>query len=315
MCIDWRKLNKATVANQHPIPKQTNILQSLSGLQYLSVFDALSGFTQMEFDKESHPITTIRTHRGLHHFKRMLFGWHNGPLEFQHAMQEILSPYLWIFTIVYIDDIVVYLRTFKDHLKHVNLVLKAIAISSLTLSPPKCHLGYRSIVVLGNKVSHLGLLMHHEKLKAMWELEPLKDHKALMMFLGLAVYFSAYIPYFSWMATPLFKGLCQENKQFEWTTEHQKAFKLIKLAMVSAPVRGHPEAGQTYQLYTDTSDYAIAGTLQQIQYIVVKDLKGTRAYKRILEAYKRNNPIPELTVWNMTTEDLSPTGIQIGKKL
>jgi hypothetical protein len=150
--------------------------------------------------------------------------------------------------------------------------------------------------MLGNKVSCLGLLTHHEKLKAMWELEPLKDRKALMTFLGLAVYFSAYISYFSWMVTPLFKGLHQENEQFEWTTKHQKAFKLIKLALVLAPGRGHPEAGQTYQLYTDASDYAITGALQQIQHIAVKDLKGTRAYKRILKAYKRNNLIPGLTV-------------------
>jgi hypothetical protein len=61
MCIDWHKLNKATVADQHPIPKQTDILQALSGAQYLSVFDALSRFTQMEFDEESRPITAIRT--------------------------------------------------------------------------------------------------------------------------------------------------------------------------------------------------------------------------------------------------------------
>jgi hypothetical protein len=59
VCIDWRKMNKATVADQHPIPKQTDILQALSGAQYLSVFDALSGFTQMEFDNESRPITAI----------------------------------------------------------------------------------------------------------------------------------------------------------------------------------------------------------------------------------------------------------------
>jgi hypothetical protein len=53
VCIDFRRLNKATVADQHPIPKQTDILQALSGAQYFSVFDALSGFTQMEFDEES----------------------------------------------------------------------------------------------------------------------------------------------------------------------------------------------------------------------------------------------------------------------
>ena len=139
VCIDFRRLNKATVADQHPIPKQTDILQALSGAQYLSVFDALSGFTQLEFDKESRPITAIRTHRGLHQFKRMPFGWRNGPPVFQRAMQEILSPFLWIFTLVYIDDIVVYSKSFEDHLKHVDVVLKAIAESGLTLSPPKCH--------------------------------------------------------------------------------------------------------------------------------------------------------------------------------
>lgn len=66
LCIDWRHLNAATVADQHLISRQTDILQVLTGAQYLSIFDALSGFTQMEFDKESHPITAIRTHRGLH---------------------------------------------------------------------------------------------------------------------------------------------------------------------------------------------------------------------------------------------------------
>jgi hypothetical protein len=70
VCINWQRLNKATVADQHPIPKQTDILQVLSGSQYLSVFDVLSGFMQMEFNEESRPITAIHTHRGLHHFKR-----------------------------------------------------------------------------------------------------------------------------------------------------------------------------------------------------------------------------------------------------
>jgi len=294
VCIDFRRLNKATIPDQHPIPKQTDILQALSGAQYLSVFDALSGFTQLEFDEISRPITAIRTHRGLHHFKRMPFGWRNGPPEFQRAMQEILSPFLWIFTLVYIDDIVVYSKTFEDHLKHVDSVLKAIANSGLMLSPPKCHLGYRSIVVLGNIVSRLGLSTHHEKLKAMWELNAPTNRKKLKTFLGLAVYFSAYIPYFSWMVNLLFKNLRKKDEPFKWNDTHQKCFELIKLALVSAPVRGHPELGQTYCLYTDASDYAIAGVLQQIQYMSLKDLKGTRIHKRLHDAYNKGEKVPEL---------------------
>jgi hypothetical protein len=198
LCIDWRRLNAATVPDQHPIPKQSDILQAISGAQYLSVFDALSGFTQMEFDEASRPITAIRTHRGLHQFRRMPFGWRNGPAEFQRAMQEILSPYLWIFALVYIDDIVVYSKTFEDHVRHIDALLGAIARAGLTLSPPKCFVGFRSIVVLGNKVSRLGLSTHHEKLQAVWAIEPPKSRKALESFIGLAVYFAAYIPYTAW---------------------------------------------------------------------------------------------------------------------
>lgn len=300
VCIDYRRLNKVTVADQHPIPKQTDILQALSGAQYLSVFDALSGFTQLEFDKESRPLTAFRTHKGLHQFKRMPFGWRNGPAEFQRAMQEILSPFLWLFTLVYIDDIIVYSKTFEEHLHHVDVVLKAIANSGLTLSPPKCHLGYQSIIVLGNKVSRLGLSTHHEKLRAIWELKAPHDRKSLMTFLGTAVYFAAYIPYFSWMATPLFKLLRgqheERNGPIEWLELHQKCFDTIKAALVSAPVRGHPEAGHAYRLYTDASDFAIAGTLQQVQYIAVKDLLYTRAYKRLQDAYNKGLPPPDMVL-------------------
>ena len=195
----------------------------------------------MEFDEESRPITAIRTHHGLHHFKHMPFGWHNGPPEFQRAMQKILSLYLWVFTLVYIDDIVVYSHTFKDHLKHVNQVLKVITDLGLTLSPPKCHLGYQIIIVLGHKVSQLGLSTHQEKLKAVWELEAPRDHKGLESFLGLAVYFVAYIPYFLWIATPLFKCLCRKDLGFVWGKDQSQVFELVKLALISAPVRGHPE--------------------------------------------------------------------------
>ena len=209
-------------------------------------------------------------------------------------MQEILSPYLWVFTLVYIDDIVIYSRSFEDHLKHVDLVLKAITESGLTLSPPKGHLGYRSIVVLGHIVSRLGLSTNLEKLKVIWDLKAPTDHKKLESFLGLAVYFSAYIPYFSWMANPLFKNLRQKDSPYVWNDTHQKCFELIKLALVSAPVRGHPEPGQAYCLYTDASDYTIAGALQQIQFIAIKDLKGTRVHKKLADAYKKGEKVPDL---------------------
>jgi hypothetical protein len=146
-------------------------------------------------------------------------------------------PFFWIFTLVYIDDIFfVYSRTFKDDLRHCDAMLNAVAASGLMLSHPTCHLGYCSIVMLGHKVSRLGLSMHHEKLRAIWELDAPKDRKKLETFLRMAVYFTAYIPYFSWTATSLFKCLQKVDEGFEWTERQQEAFKLIKLALISAPI-------------------------------------------------------------------------------
>ena len=90
----------------------------------------------------------------------MPFGYRNGPAVFQRVMQGVLAPFLWIFALVYIDDIVIYSKTFNEHLNHLDQVFGAIEGSGITLSPAKCHLAYQSLKLLGQKVSRLGLLTH-----------------------------------------------------------------------------------------------------------------------------------------------------------
>lgn len=82
-CVDYRKLNAATTPDEFPIPRQSEILSSLSGAQVLSSLNALSGFTQLEMHEDDVEKTTFRTHRGLFQFKRMPFSLRNGPSIFQ----------------------------------------------------------------------------------------------------------------------------------------------------------------------------------------------------------------------------------------
>lgn len=138
-CMDYRKLNQKTIADDFPIPWQKDILQALSGAQVMTSLDALSGFTQLKIAKDHREKSAFRTHRGLFQFRRMPFGLKNGPAIFQRVMQAILSPFLWIFTLVYIDDIVIYSKSWEDHLDHLDQVLTVIEESGLTLSPTKCH--------------------------------------------------------------------------------------------------------------------------------------------------------------------------------
>ena len=210
-------------------------------------------------------------------------------------MQNILAPYLWLFCLVYIDDIVVYSKSFEDHIIHLDKVLGAIEHAGITLSPTKCHLFYDSILLLGHKVSRLGLSTHTEKVRAISELRRPSKLLELQTFLGMIVYFSAFIPFYADICSPLF-GLLKKGHKWEWREEHERAFSDAKDALQKAPVLGHPIEGLPYRLYTDASEVAIGCALQQIQPLSIKDLQGTRLYERLWKAYDVGEPVPKIPI-------------------
>jgi transposase InsO family protein len=304
MCIDYRKLNEHAIPDEFPLPRQDTILQALTGSQWLSTLDALAGFTQLSMDDDAKEKTAFRTHRGLYQFRRMPFGYRNGPSVFQRVMQNVLSPYLWIFTLVYIDDIVIYSKTFEEHLQHLGKVFDSIERSGLTLSPAKCHLAYQSLMLLGQKVSRLGLSTHKEKVDAIVSLSPPKNVHELQMFLGMMVYFSAYIPFYAWIVAPLFE-LLKKDVDWKWTDIQQEAFDLAKLALTNSPVRAYAIPGNGYRVYSDACDVGIAAILQQVQPLQIQDLKGTKLYAKLRSAFDQNQPVPP-TVATLSKDELIP---------
>lgn len=294
-CVDYRKLNAQTISDEFPIPRQSEILAALSGAQVLSSLDALAGFTQMEFEDSEKEKTAFRTHMGLFQFKRMPFGLKNGPSIFQRTMQTILAPFLWLFCLVYIDDIVVYSRSYEEHIQHLDRVLGACEDAGLTLSPVKCHLFYPSVLLLGHKVSRLGLSTHEEKVKAILDLQRPTKQAQLQTFLGMTGYFSAFIPFYSMLASPLF-ALLKKNTKWHWGAAEDHAFRELKSALQTAPVLGHPMVGRPYRLYSDASDEALGCALQQVQPIAVRDLRGTKHYDRLRAAFEERRPVPRLVV-------------------
>jgi hypothetical protein len=295
MVIDLRKLNSMVIPDEFLLPKQEDILQALSGAQWLTTLDALAGFTQLTMTDDAAEKLAFRTHRGLYQFRRMPFGYRNGPSVFQRVMQGVLAPFLWVFALVYIDDIVIFSKSFEDHIQHIDAVLQAISKARITLSPPKCHFAYQSLLLLGQKVSRLGSSTHKEKVDAILALAEPRNPTELQTFLGMMVYFSTYIPFYAWIAQPLFQ-LLKKGTEWTWTDLHQEAFDLCKEVLTNAPVRSFAIPGRPYRLYTDACDYGLAGILQQVQPIRVGDLKGTKLFDKLENAFRNGEPIPNLVI-------------------
>ena len=116
------------------------------------------------------------------------------------------------------------------------------------------------------------------------------DVHTLQIFLGMAVYFSAFIPYYSDRCGALFRKL-RKNHKWEWGPDKEEVFLSIKHALKNAPVLGHPVQGSPYRLYTDASDLALGCALQQVQLTKMSDLKGNKAYEQIRLAYSQSQPV------------------------
>ncbi len=237
---------------------------------------------------------------GLLEFMRLPFRLRNGPAVFQQAMNKVLAKFLWLFVLVYIDNIVVYSKTFNHHAQHLDSVLRAIANTNITLSLPKCHIGYQSLILLRQHVSRLGISTHREKIDAVDAMKLPAKVKELQMFLGFVNYFANYIPFYTWITKPLYH-LLTKDATWTWDPIHQEAYELCKIMLKSALILGHPQDGKGYRLYTNTSDFGIGAILQQIQPIRIQpiriqDLKGTQLYDRLAKAYQAGAPPPQLVI-------------------
>jgi hypothetical protein len=99
MVIDLRRMNDMAISDEFPLPRQDDILQALNGSQWLTTLDVLAGFTQLSMTDSAAEKLAFRTHNGLWQFRRVPFGYKNGPSIFQRIMQDVLAPFLWIFAL------------------------------------------------------------------------------------------------------------------------------------------------------------------------------------------------------------------------
>ena len=154
---NFRRVNPITKKDSYPLPRIAESLDALAGTQYFSSMDLMSGYWQIEMDPESREKTAFITHAGLYEFNVMAFGLCNAPSCFQRLMECVLRGLNWRIALIYLDDVLVYSRTFDEHLPHLRLVFDRFREAGLKLKPKKCFFGQKNVKFLGHVISPEGV--------------------------------------------------------------------------------------------------------------------------------------------------------------
>ena len=104
MVIDFRKLNKATRKDHHPLTFIDQMLERLSKHTHFCFLDGYSGFSQLPVSKEDQDKTTSTCPFGTFAYRRMPFGLCNAPATFQRCMMAMFSDFCEKICEVFMDD-------------------------------------------------------------------------------------------------------------------------------------------------------------------------------------------------------------------
>jgi len=194
----------------------------------------------------------------------MPFDLCNASATFQWLMNQVLRKYLEKFVLVYLDDIIIYSKTFEEYKEYVRLIFEVLRAASLMMKPKKCKFTQKELQFLGHIISAEGIRTDPDKIAKMVTLAPSTNLKELRSRLGLFSYYRQYIKGFSDITRLMYELIREENGKavpFEWTAARQKTFKIIKAKLVMTSMIAHPNFDKPFILYTDASGGGIGAVL------------------------------------------------------
>ena len=171
--------------------------------EWFCIMDLASDYWQIQLKEEDKPKTAFVTRKGLFQFKVIPFGLSNPPVTFQRLMEKILKGLQWQKCLVYLDDMIVFGKTFDEALANLDCVMAWLKQTGLKIKPSKFRWFERPVKYLGHIVSGKGIECDPEKTETVQKWPAPVNVREVRPFVGFAAYYRKFIPNFSQIAKPL----------------------------------------------------------------------------------------------------------------
>lgn len=190
-----------------------------------------------------------------HYFMVMPFGVTNAPATFQRMMnKKTLDDFLSKFVMVYLDDILIS-RNEEEQDEHIRATLQKLRQKKLYAKRSKCDLGMTELDYLGHVLGADGIKMENGKVDALQKWPTPTGVKEVCSFLGLVGYYRRFIEYYAQRTHTLTELLKEKSVDVE--REPAEEVHDIKQAVTTAPVLAIPDPSLPYEVYTDSSAFAL----------------------------------------------------------
>ncbi|SOV09386.1 uncharacterized protein UDID_18575 [Ustilago sp. UG-2017a] len=265
LCVDYRGLNRITIRNRYPLPLIDELLDRLREARFFTRIDLRGAYNLFCIAKGDEWKTAFRTRYGLFQYNVMPFGLTNTPASFQHLMNDMFKDMLDRSLIIYLDDLLIYSSTLKQHQEHVLAVLARLRQAGLYAKAEKCQFSTSQTEFLGFVVSDQGVAMDPSKTEVITNWPVPKSVHDVQVFLGFCNFYRKFIPQYSRTAYPLTQLLRKEAQSapFAWHNDAQQAFEQLRSAFGTDTILRHFDPTWPIIVETDASDFAVAAVLSQ----------------------------------------------------
>nr|GEU42831.1 reverse transcriptase domain-containing protein [Tanacetum cinerariifolium] len=221
-----------------------------------------SGYFQIPIDPNDQEKTTFTCLYGTFAYRRMPFGICNAPCTFQRCMMAIFHDIIEKTMEVFMDDFSVFGNSFQSCLSHLERMLKRYEDTNLCLNWEKSHFMVKEGIVIGHKISKLGIEVDKAKVDVITKLPHPTTVKGIRSFLGHGGFYRRFIKDFSKIARPMTR-LLEKDTPLIFSLECVDAFQTLKRKLTEAPILIALDWDMPFELMCDASDFVIGAVLGQ----------------------------------------------------
>ena len=174
---------------------------------------------------------------------------------FQALINLVLSGIRYKYVIGYMDDLVVWSETFKQHILELDEVHERLMKAQMVVKLEKCEIARDEIQFLGHIFTQVGVRPTPENKQKMVDLPRPKTARQLKCFLGVSGFSRRFCPFYGRVAQPLYALTGKKTAEdLQWMSELERAFQTIREMLTGSNVLIYPRSDQCFNLATDASD-------------------------------------------------------------